>query len=233
MARTIEAVEAWARQNPLYTYKDGTGRTKSWAGLCEAFVNNAGGFNQSFGSAMLAGDASGWLNPNWREAGRGSIHYWAGVGGDGHVAFDLGGGRLLMASSSVTERWGTAMGTISFTDYARLGIPYRGHTKRHGTEQLAPSSQTAGTIEEDDMSFTDEDRKKLNAVYDAVFLETPTSRGTPAGILNTLGRVYDGLFKKTTVTSATTGQGDLPGGTLTSLSAITQDLAAVKKKLGA
>lgn len=140
MTRTIEGVLEWAKKNPLYTYKDGAGRKKSWAGLCEAFVNNAGDFSQSFDSALLAGDASGWLNPNWKTAPIGAIHYWAGVGGDGHVAFELGGGTLLMASSRVSNI-GTALGTIHFTDY---GLPlYRGWAMKHGDETLATTT-TAG-----------------------------------------------------------------------------------------
>lgn len=139
MARTIDGVIEWAKSNPLYTYKEGAlkGQKKSWAGLCEAFVNNAGGFNESFGSAILAGNASGYLNPDWTKAPRGAIHMWAGVGGDGHTCFELGGGYLLMVSS----RLGTAPGIIHFTDY---GLPlYRGWTMRHGTETLAGAS-TAG-----------------------------------------------------------------------------------------
>lgn len=148
MPRSIDEVVAWARANPLYTYKDGSGRRGSWSGLCEAFVNNAGDFDQSYSSALLAGNASGPLNPNWRSAPRGAIHYWAGVGGDGHVAFELGGGLLLMASSRVSN-FGTAVGTIHFSDY---GLPlYRGWTLRHGTQTLrnvapAPAGAVTGAV---------------------------------------------------------------------------------------
>lgn len=136
MPNTIDDAIAYAQAHPL---RDG----KSWAGCCESFIWRAGGFTRSFPSAMDAGDASGPLNPNWAAAPRGAIHYWAGVGGDGHVAFELGGGTLLMASSQVSN-YGTALGTIHFTDYARLNIPYRGWTLRHGTETLAGTATAGG-----------------------------------------------------------------------------------------
>jgi len=133
MANTIDEVIQYAKDHPK---RDG----KSWAGWCESFVWRAGGFNGSFSSALLAGNASGDLNGEWAKAPRGAIHYWAGVGGDGHVAFELGGGTLLMASSR-TSNYGTALGTIHFLDY---GLPeYRGWTMRHGTETLAGVAASA------------------------------------------------------------------------------------------
>lgn len=140
MPNTIEQVEQYARAHPT---RDG----ESWNNWCESLIWRAGGFGPSFNSAMLAGDASEPLNPNWREAPRGAIHYWAGVGGDGHVAFELGGGLLLMASSYVTDSWGDHIGTVSFEDYAEHGIPYRGWSLRHGTETLAPSAPTLASVE--------------------------------------------------------------------------------------
>lgn len=143
MANTMEQVIAYARAHPT---RDG----KSWSGWCESFVWRAGGFNGSFNNALAAGSASGPLNSNWASAPRGAIHYWAGVGGDGHVAFSLGGGMLLMASSR-TSNYGVALGTLHFSNY---GLPlYRGWTMRHGVETLEPSSSTAGngytSLEED------------------------------------------------------------------------------------
>jgi len=147
MPRTIEGVIQYARDHPQ---RDG----ESWAGMCESFVWRAGGFNGSFNTALLAGTASKPLNPNWGSAPRGAIHYWAGVWIDdvecGHVAFELGGGTLLMASSR-TSNYGTALGTIHFTDY---NLPnYRGWSIYHGKETLAGISSTAGNgythLEED------------------------------------------------------------------------------------
>jgi len=132
MPRTIDGVEAFAR-DPANKTRDG----KSWSGWCESFVWRSGGFTGSFGSALLAGNASGTLDPNWQSAQRGELHYWSGVGGNGHVAWELGGGLLLMASASVTDFWGVDMGTVPFRTYALKGIPYRGHTFRHGSESLS------------------------------------------------------------------------------------------------
>jgi hypothetical protein len=128
---TIYQAIAYARTHPRR--RDGN----SWVNWCEAFVFWTGGFTASFPSALLAGDASGPLNPAWADAPRGSIHYWAGAAGDGHVAFELGGGLLLMAWHSVTDRWGVGTGTVSFHEFAKRGLPYRGWSVRHGTETLA------------------------------------------------------------------------------------------------
>lgn len=144
MPRSIDGALEYAYTHPQ---RDGG----SWAGWCESFVFRAGGFTQSFGSAMLAGNASGPLNPDWSKAPRGAIHYWAGVAGDGHVAFELGGGSLLMASNA-TWTIGTALGTVPFQSYAKLGIPYRGWSFRHGNETLAGAGTAGGNESEIDMA---------------------------------------------------------------------------------
>lgn len=138
MPRTIDGAVAWARANA---------NNMNWAGWCEKFINNAGAFNQAFSSAKLAGDNSGPLRGDWQNAPRGAIHYWYGAGGFGHDAFELGGGLLLMASSSVDDDWGNNLGTVTFQRYNRLGLPYRGWTMRHGTETLAGSSTAGGDRE--------------------------------------------------------------------------------------
>lgn len=168
MTNTIDMAHNYAKTHPT---RDG----RSWAGWCESFVWRAGGFDRSFHNAMAAGDASGWLNPDAGSAPRGAIHYWAGVGGDGHVAFELGGGLLLMASEGVTTSYGTAIGTISFRDYARKGIPYRGWSMRHGTQTLASSSATAGNgstpLENDLDAFQ---ANQLTNIYNAIFKGGPS-----------------------------------------------------------
>ena len=139
MPHTIDEVVTYAQTHPHR--QDGT----SWASWCEAFVYWAGGFTRSFPTALAAGDASGPLNPDWTMAPRGAIHYWAGAAGDGHVAFELGNNLLLMASLKVTDRWGADMGTVTFNDYKKVGLPYRGWTVRHGTENLTSTTVAATT----------------------------------------------------------------------------------------
>lgn len=63
--------------------------------------------------------------------------------------------------------------------------------------------------------FTDEDRamlrqaaQKANASYDALFKTTPTSLGTPAGVLRMTGAIYDAQFLEKETSRGT------PGGTL-------------------
>lgn len=141
MPNTIEQVIAYARSHPT---RDGG----TWHNWCESFVWRAGGFGVFFGSATLAGDASGYLNPRAAAAPRGAIHFWGG--GPGHVGFELGGGLVLMASNGVTHLWGTALGTATIAEYARNkpNMIYRGWTLRHGIEKLAPTPKPAPAVAE-------------------------------------------------------------------------------------
>lgn len=140
MPNTIEGVYAFALANP--THDGGT-----WHNWCESFVHRAGGFSQSFSTATLAGDASGYLNPDWRSAPRGALHYYGN--GPGHIGFEGGGDSMLCASDGVTHlltRQHLALGTVSHEDYARAkpSMRYRGWSLRHGVETLAPSTISAG-----------------------------------------------------------------------------------------
>ncbi|TFD47564.1 hypothetical protein E3T46_17360 [Cryobacterium sp. Hh11] len=138
MTNTIEQVIAYARAHP--TRGGGT-----WHNWCESFVYRAGGFSQSFSTATLAGNAAGWLNPSPLSAPRGAIHYWGN--GPGHVAFELGGGLMLMASDGATSLWGTALGTATLAEYSKRkpSMRYRGWSLRHGTQTLAASAAPAAT----------------------------------------------------------------------------------------
>jgi len=130
MVNTIAQAIDYAHAHPK---RDGL----TWHNWCESFVYRAGGFTASFGSAQLAGDASGYLNPDWAAAPAGAIHYWSGAG-DGHVGFSLGGGLCLMASNGVTTFWGTDMGTATIPEYnaRKTAMHYRGWSMRHGTQTL-------------------------------------------------------------------------------------------------
>ena len=143
MPKTITQTLAYAYAHPTRLFG------LSWSGWCESFVYRAGGFTRSFGSALLAGNASGWLNPDWASAPVGALHYWSGVYikgvESGHVAFSLGGGDLLMASNQaipLTPKH-KALGSIHFSNY-RLG-GYRGWSLRHGPETLAIPAAAAAT----------------------------------------------------------------------------------------
>ncbi|HEU5223425.1 MAG TPA: hypothetical protein VFU07_07065 [Candidatus Lumbricidophila sp.] len=136
MPRTVEGAVAWAKQHP--TKDVGPVHANSWAGLCAGLVFWAGGFARSFDTALDAGDASGPLNSDWRAAPAGALHYWAGVGGNGHVAIDTGNDHTLLMASSQVSNFGNAVGTIRFADYR---LPqYRGWSTRWGSETLAPSA---------------------------------------------------------------------------------------------
>lgn len=142
---TVSQAVDWAKAHPT---KDVGEKSLSWAGWCAALVYWAGNFSRSFTNAMSAGDwqiARDRLNPKWQDAPTGAIHYWAGVGGDGHTAIQINSSYLLlMASSAVTDSFGNAIGTISFRDYAAKGIPYRGWSMHWGDETLDLSGTAGG-----------------------------------------------------------------------------------------
>lgn len=135
MTNTLAEVEAFAASHP-HPHQGGT-----WNQRCEQFINNAGGFSQAYATALLAGNASGPLDPNHATAQPGEIHYWSGAG-DGHDAFQTERG-LLCASNAISGY----LGYISFADFARAkpAFKYRGHTFRHGTQTLAAGTSTAST----------------------------------------------------------------------------------------
>jgi hypothetical protein len=91
---------------------------------------------------------------------------------------------------------------------------------------VSASSSTTKIEEGFLMALSDDEQAELltktRAVFDALFLETPTSRGTSAGVLRTLAGLerqaeiqYDVAFKTTSVTLADGTV--LPGGVLKSL----------------
>lgn len=145
MTNSIAGAIAWARAHPTKSVGE---TSNSWAGWCAALVYWAGGFSRSFTTAMAAGDwqiARGRLNGNWQAAPAGAIHYWAGVGGDGHCAIQIDSSHtLLMASAAVTNSFGNAIGTVSFQQYATKGIPYRGWSMYWGDEALSGAGTAGG-----------------------------------------------------------------------------------------
>lgn len=191
MARTPDEAVAWAKAHPRKTVG---APGPSWAGWCAALVFWAGGFERSFSSAMAAGDASGYLNPNWRQAKKGDIHYWAGVGGDGHVAIDIGGDGndrlLLMASSSVTDSFGLAIGAVWMSQYNRLGIPYRGFTNRWGNETLAGSIAVGPTAPPSSGTITTQEEDDMPRIYSSSDVKNPDGSNRDQYLINNNGAVH-------------------------------------------
>ena len=155
MTRSIAQVEALARSGFKRTINGG-----SWAGGCEALVNNLGEFTP-YPTAVAAGDASGWLDGNPDTARRGEIHYYFGAGGDGHISFELGGGMELMGSSlaaDLGEDLGWDIAIIDGDLYrARAAVSYRGHSFRHGTQTLdltSPAGTGGVTLNQKDEGMT-------------------------------------------------------------------------------
>lgn len=128
MATLEQAARDYAAAHPK---RDGG----SWSGWCASLMYRFNDATQSYGNATAAGDAAGIVSTDPNAAPIGALHYWAGAGGDGHVAQDVGGrGRkLFMASSKVSESLGDAIGFVSFDEYAqRAGLPYRGWAPGYG-----------------------------------------------------------------------------------------------------
>jgi hypothetical protein len=187
MTNTVDEAIAWARRHPT---KDVGELDDSWAGWCAALVFWAGGFSRSFSYALDAGDAAGRLNPDWRAAPRGAIHYWGGVWingvENGHTAIDVGNEHTLLMASSRVNNYGAGIGTIRFADY---GLPaYRGWSLNWGAEQL----ETNGAL----MALTDAEQREILA--SVRLLKAPVRR-TIDGQLKTLSQIQDNADTNTMV----------------------------------
>lgn len=117
----------------------------TWAGWCASLMYRFNNASTAYESATAAGDNSNIESCDPTAAPIGALHYWAGAGGDGHVAQDVAGrGRLLfMASSKVTESLGDAIGLVSFDDYQnRAGLPYRGWARTYGANDAVTADDS-------------------------------------------------------------------------------------------
>lgn len=131
MATQEQQARAYAAANPK---RDGS----TWAGWCASLMYRYNRATVAYGNATAAGDAVA-LNGDVNAAPIGAVHYWHGAGGDGHVAQDMAGrGRMLfMASRSITESLGDAIGFVSFADYeARTNMQYRGWAMSYGSNPI-------------------------------------------------------------------------------------------------
>jgi hypothetical protein len=209
MPRTPAGAFAWA------AHEAANGNVlDNWGGWCEKFINNAGAFNQAFGSAEIAGNNSGPLRRDYENAGVGAIVYWGGVGGLGHDAFVYRQGAdpvLLMASNAARyPAWGHGIGLITLSGYqAAFGHPLKGWTYRHGTETLDRSGLAGGggtPIEEDDM-FEARDRALLENVAAHLYQGGPDA-AKPEYVAGA-GSVYN-LLKSPVLRSANSAATALP-----------------------
>lgn len=135
---------AWFLSGPARTINNG-----DWNGGCEAAVVNAGQLIP-YSSAMLAGNASGPLDPSPASAQGAEFSFWAGVGGLGHVVnHDPRDPRFILGASATMAALGQQLGhnlaRCLISDYQRVtGLPYRGHSPRHGTQTLAHTIPAGG-----------------------------------------------------------------------------------------
>jgi hypothetical protein len=149
--RSVQEAEAWAKAHPT---KNVGGGGPSWAGWCAALMYWAGNFDRSCDTATEGSRQSGMVSSDSSVAPRGALHWWR-MGSDGHVALDLdgGGGRLLMASSAVSN-FGQGIGTISWAAYS--GTAYAGWSIDFVGQRLSdvgvrpviqpPNERTSGLI---------------------------------------------------------------------------------------
>lgn len=117
----------------------------------------------------------------------------------GHVAVHVPGDAIytspLSGSKAGQERYAN-IGQMA----AQMNLVYVGWSEDINGLRIAELG------EEDEM--TPEQAQQLKAVYDAIFKTSPTSLGTPAGLLRMAGATYDAQFKETATSRGT------PGGTL-------------------
>ena len=129
---TVNQANTWALAHPT---KDVGSGGPSWSGWCAALMFWAGNFERSCDTATQGSYSSNIVSTDPTAAPAGAFHWWR-MGSEGHVALDLDGKgtRLLMASSKVSN-YGSAIGTISWAQYA--GASVSGHGKLpiggHGT----------------------------------------------------------------------------------------------------
>lgn len=126
---TANEIKTW-----LSTYN------RNWNGLCQALVwqvtNKFGSASVVYSSALNAYHASGIISLKENTAPAGAIHYWD-IGTYGHVAIELGSGRVLMGSSHVSESWGVNVGVTSVYAYSKAtGAKYLGWARTNGRNSV-------------------------------------------------------------------------------------------------
>lgn len=137
MTNNWNGVVAYAKANSTIHGQD-------WDGWCEAFVDNAGAFTNSFSTAHLAYKASHIYSPSALPISKvptGWLLWWDYVGSDGvnygHVAFAAPGGQALMASGFVTSPIHSHLGYVSRAAYqANSGHRFLGSSPDHGGQFL-------------------------------------------------------------------------------------------------
>lgn len=149
-----------------------------------------------------------------------------GWGNWGHVAIHVPGDAIYTSPASGNE---------GFERYATIAQIERVFNSTYaGWSEDLNGLRVAEQTMEDDM-FSDDDRKmlrdlnakagRINAIYDALFMTSPTSRGTRGGVLTTLKAIDDAQFKTEETSFGT------PGGTLATLRAVLDRLDAIEKKI--
>lgn len=116
------------------------GYNRNFDQLCQALMWQVcakfGSAPVVYPSAIAAARASQIVGTNPLDAQPGDFHYWAG--GYGHVALELGAGRVFMGSTKVDERWGINAGITTVAAYnARTGLRYLGFARSNGRNDLA------------------------------------------------------------------------------------------------
>lgn len=118
----------------------------------------------------------------------------------------------------------------SFERYANIQQIERAFNARYvGWSEYLNGRQIVARVDLEEEDMTPEQAGQLKAVYDALFKETPTSRGTTAGALRVLGQIapkvnaiHDAIFFQKPTSRGT------PEGVLGMLRLIGQNLGIVK-----
>jgi len=149
---TVNQANTWALAHPSKNVGSGG---PSWSGWCAALMFWAGNFDRSCDTATQGSYNSNIISTDPAGAPAGAFHWWR-MGSEGHVALDLdgGGSRLLMASYRVSN-YGTAIGTMSWAQYA--GGSYAGWSVDFVGQRLVgvgtPAAPGGNTTSEDGMTL--------------------------------------------------------------------------------
>lgn len=147
---SVYDIQPWLNDAGWHAPSDGrTMVGRNWDQMCQAFVwrvcERFGTVVRDYGSATAAARASAIVSTDPNAAPAGAMHYW-NIGSDGHVAVSLGNGYCAMASSRVTESWGTNVGVTSVAGYtSSIGGYYLGWAYTNGDNSVSFSDSYGGS----------------------------------------------------------------------------------------
>jgi hypothetical protein len=114
---------------------------RNWNQYCQALMyqlcKRFGMAPVVYPTANAARAASKIVGTDPAKAPAGAFHYWT-IGSAGHVAYGLGGTRVLMGSKHVVTKWATNVGVTTVAAYSKAsGAKYVGWALTNGKNDAA------------------------------------------------------------------------------------------------